>query len=125
LDYFDIDLPESDDSTGSLLNYMYVGEETEKYFVDPEARRQFIQETMPLDKRIQIDFARRKLLKELDDRGEAATSWVVDELILQEWRSEGRVIDLMEGSTTSRTRLKRGGRMYDAIQLMYPMEDEQ
>jgi len=125
IDYFGIHLPESDDSPGSLLDYMYQSEDTEQYFVDPEARRQLIQETMPLDKRIQIDFARRKLLKELDERNEPASSWVVDELLLREWRSEGRVIDLMEGSTMSKTRLKRGGRMYDAIQLMYPMEDEE
>ncbi|MCG1004272.1 MULTISPECIES: CRISPR-associated protein Cas4 [Halobacterium] len=120
LDYFNIDLPESDDGNPHLIDHLYRAGGLYQYLIDEDSRRELIQISLPNDRRIQYDYARRKVLKELDNRDEHASSWLVDELIWREWSSKSRAIDLMEGSTMSNTRLMRNARIYDAILLTEP-----
>lgn len=124
LEYFDISLPESDDGAPELLDHLYRESHSTDHLSDQSTRRDWIQGSLPNDRQLQYDFGRWKLLQELDQRGIQATSWLVDEAVWREWRSQNRVIDLLEGSTYSDMRLIRNARPYDGIVLIRASEEE-
>lgn len=114
LDYFDIRLPEEDDAE-ELVDAVYRGESAEPYLTNRELRREWLLGALPHHEMTQFDRGRWRLLKWLLDHDVLATTWLVDTALWREWRSEGRVIDLWEGSTHSDARLSRNGSTYDAI----------
>lgn len=123
LDYFDVDLPESDDWSESPINTMYDKRELE-YLTDEQLRKDWLSSSLVPDQQIQYDKGRSRLLKQLQDSGVNVSSWFVDEAVWREWKSPNRIIDLWEGSTYDNVRLIREGKPYDGILLSRPNRDQ-
>ena len=114
---YDVPLLSVTNISDSPIYDLYSNTEVEPYLTDPEQRRDLLYETFPTNQSVQMESVRWRLLRKIHSEGHIVTSWVIDELIWQEWRSHDSVLDLWEGSRGTPTQLIRDGTPYDNIIL--------
>ncbi|MFC7226294.1 hypothetical protein N0B31_02680 [Salinirubellus salinus] len=115
LDYFEVELPQEDDKGGDLILAIYNQEEA-AYLTDGSMRKELLDEALPDNQQLQYDYARWRIIKQMQEDGMNVSTWFVDEVVWREWNGDEAVIDLYEGSTLSDIRLMRAGTPYDGIE---------
>lgn len=119
LDEFGVELPQQRQVENRRpIEVLYRGDSLWKQITDENHRRDWIVRALPDHQFQQMDKVRWRLIHSLLKEGYIGTSWLVDEALAREWRSENPIIDMWKSSTHSNRKLVIDNESYEAVVLI-------
>lgn len=127
LDEFRVNIPKKNELKNSPIKTLYPSVYN-NIIIKKNKRRNLLISSLKKDKMIQMDEARLKIIQNLFNQGYSVTSYFVDHIFLEEWKSKESIIELWEGASAVNdisgghisidfSKIKKRNRIFNTITL--------